>query len=63
MDEKKIIKKKKFRLATQEIQSDNQIRSEPIGGFDRRLKLAPGTYLLKLLINSRGRSKPIDRFR
>jgi hypothetical protein len=30
---------------------------------DRRLKLAPGTILLKLLISSRGRSKPTDRFR
>jgi hypothetical protein len=32
-------------------------------GFDRPLKLAPGTNLLKLLISSRGRSIPIDRFR
>jgi hypothetical protein len=32
-------------------------------GFDRPLKLAPGTNLLKPLISGRGRSKPIDRFR
>jgi hypothetical protein len=36
---------------------------EPIGGFDRHLKLVPGTNLLKLLISSRGRSKPTDSFR
>jgi hypothetical protein len=32
-------------------------------GFDRSLKLAPGTNLLKPLISGKGRSKPIDRFR
>jgi hypothetical protein len=32
-------------------------------GFDRPLKLATGTNLLKPLISGRGRSKPIDRFR
>jgi hypothetical protein len=37
--------------------------TEPIGSFDRPLKLAPGTNLLKLLISSRGRSKPTDSFR
>jgi hypothetical protein len=31
--------------------------------FDRLLKLAPGTNLLKLLISSRGQSEPTDRFR
>jgi hypothetical protein len=31
--------------------------------FDRPLKLALGGNFLKLLINSRDRSKPIDRFR
>jgi hypothetical protein len=36
---------------------------EPIGSFERPLKLAPGTNLLKLLISSRGRSKPTDMFR
>ncbi len=36
--------------------------TEPIGGFDRPLKLAPGTNLLNPLISSRGRSKPTDRF-
>jgi hypothetical protein len=36
--------------------------TEPIGGFDRPLKLAPGINLLKLLISSRRRSKPTDRF-
>ncbi len=41
----------------------DSIRSEPIGGFDRPLKLAPGTNRLKLLISRRGRSKPIDGFR
>ncbi len=48
---------------SQEIQSDNRNSTEPIGGFHRPLKLAPGTNLLKLLISSRGRSKPTDRFR
>jgi hypothetical protein len=37
--------------------------TEPIGGFDRPLKLAPGTNLLKLLMSRRGRSKLTDRFR
>jgi hypothetical protein len=37
--------------------------TEPIGGFDWPLKLALGTNLLKLLISSRGRSNPTDRFR
>ncbi len=31
-------------------------------GFDRSLKLVPGTNLLKLLISSRGQSKPTDKF-
>jgi hypothetical protein len=34
-----------------------------VSEFDWPLKLAPGTNLLKLLISSRGRSKPTDRFR
>ncbi len=45
--------------------SDHQCRNstEPIGGFDRPLKLAPGTIFLQLIISSRGRSKATDRFR
>jgi hypothetical protein len=52
-----------FPCFTQEIQSDNRNSTEPIGGFDRPLKLTRGTNLLKLLISSRGPSKPTDRFR
>jgi hypothetical protein len=51
-----------FFSPAQEIQSDNRNSTEPIGGLDRHLKLARGTNLLKLLISSRGWSKPTDRF-
>ncbi len=45
------------------IPGDSIRQSDPIGGFDRPLKLVPDTNLLKLLISSRGRSKSTDRFR
>jgi hypothetical protein len=47
------------------IPGDSIRQSDPIGirVVDRPLKLAPGASLLKLLISSRGRSKPTDRLR
>jgi len=50
-----------FFSRAQEIQSDRNL-TKRIGGLDRHLKLARGTNLLKLIISSRGWSKPTDRF-